>query len=147
MKIRLLMLFALISAATLCLSAQQSGFKGTVVDAETGRPVAGASVIVEGQNILVTTGPNGDFRISNAQPGQCNIVVVAYGYNDLVTEATAFSNAVDDIGALKLKADVFAVSGNSESDVLRERNALFMPPSNEKLKRPRIGSLKPTKMM
>ena len=77
MKIRLLMLFALISAATLCLSAQQSGFKGTVVDAEIGRPVAGASVIVEGQNILVTTGPNGDFRISNAQPGQCNIVVVA----------------------------------------------------------------------
>lgn len=124
MKIRLLMLFALISAATLCLSAQQSGFKGTVVDAETGRPVAGASVIVEGQNILVTTGPNGDFRISNAQPGQCNIVVVAYGYNDLVTEATAFSNAVDDIGALKLKADVFAVSDNSESDVLLSESML-----------------------
>ncbi len=72
----------LMSAAATGVSAQTAVVTGSVVDADTGAPVAGALVTIPGQNITVVTGPAGDFRISNALPGEAVLKISAAGYGD-----------------------------------------------------------------
>ena len=80
MRIKLLLLITLL--ATIPVFAQNSGLRGVVVDARSGQPLAGATVILEGQDISVVTGPNGDFRISTASPGTDNLLILCAGYDD-----------------------------------------------------------------
>ena len=75
---RLKLFLLLLLAAILPSFAQSTGVAGTVVDNNTGAPVAGANVMLDKQGIYVTTGPSGDFSISNAQPGEDLHVIVAY---------------------------------------------------------------------
>ncbi len=72
----------LMSAAVTGVSAQTAVVTGSVVDADTGAPVSGATVTIPGQNISVVTGPAGDFRISNALPGETVVNVSANGYGN-----------------------------------------------------------------
>ena len=67
----------LMSAAATGVSAQTAVVTGSVVDADTGAPVAGATVTIPGQNITVVTGAAGDFRISNALPGEAVLKISA----------------------------------------------------------------------
>ena len=53
--------------------------RGTVVARETGRPIAGATVTVEGSNVTVTTNALGRFELP-APAGQAPLVVSAPGY-------------------------------------------------------------------
>jgi hypothetical protein len=62
MKLFLLLLIL----AVMPVAAQHTGLQGVVVDAESGTPIVGATVLLPEQGISVTTGPSGDFQISNA---------------------------------------------------------------------------------
>ncbi|MDD2961144.1 MAG: TonB-dependent receptor [Muribaculaceae bacterium] len=119
MRIKLFLLIALLS--TLSLAAQRTGVQGVVVDAESGLPVSGASVILESQNILAITGPTGDFLISNAQKGDDNLAVVSYGYKDLSLKVSIVAGVIDNLGTVKLTADQFsAASGMGEESLVSE---------------------------
>lgn len=100
MRIKLFMLMLL--TAVFPILAQQATVKGTVVDAVTGNPVAGAAVMLNDQGTVVITGPAGDFSISNANPGNDVIVIAAYGYNDLMQPVTLQSGVGSDLGSLRL---------------------------------------------
>ena len=66
MKLKLLMLLALF--VTLPALAERTGLRGVVVDAKSGMPVVGATVMLDAQGNTVTTGPSGDYGIlSEAQ--------------------------------------------------------------------------------
>ena len=58
--------------------AQNRQVSGTVTDA-AGAPVAGATVMVEGQHIGTTTGTNGTFSL--AAPANGKLVVSFIGYD------------------------------------------------------------------
>ena len=79
---RLKLFFLLTLMAVLPALAQQVGLYGVVVDSRSGQPVSGATVLLDQQGNTVTTGPNGDFQISDAQPGNDVLVVLGYGYKD-----------------------------------------------------------------
>ena len=80
MRLKLFILLTLM--AVLSVLAQQVGLYGVVVDSRSGQPVVGATVLLDEQGNTVTTGPNGDFRISDARPGNDVLVVLGYGYKD-----------------------------------------------------------------
>ena len=65
--------------------AQNQQVSGTVTDA-AGAPVAGATVMVEGQHIGTTTGTNGTFSL--AAPANGKLVVSFIGYD---TETVAIA--------------------------------------------------------
>lgn len=67
---RFKLFLSLLLSAVLSSTAQTAVVTGSVIDADTGSPVAGAVVTIQDQGISVTTGPAGDFRISNARPGE-----------------------------------------------------------------------------
>lgn len=100
MRLKLLMLLVL--SAVLPTIAQNTGISGVVVDAKTGSPIAGASVMLTEQGIIVTTGPAGDFRISDAQAGDDVLAIVNYGYSDIEQQVVIVNSSVSDLGTIKL---------------------------------------------
>ena len=101
MKVKLFLL--LLITIVLPVSAQNTGVRGVVVDAGSGVPVAGATVLLQEQGISATTGPAGDFLISNATPGKETVNVIAYGYSDFIKELTIVSNVVAELGEIKIE--------------------------------------------
>ena len=63
----------LMSAAATGVSAQTAVVTGSVVDADTGAPVAGATVTIPGQNITVVTRAAGVLRNSKSLPGEAGL--------------------------------------------------------------------------
>ena len=116
---RLKLFLLLLLAAILPSFAQSTGVAGTVVDNNTGAPVAGANVMLDKQGIYVTTGPSGDFSISNAQPGEDLLVIVAYGYNDLTVDIDMTKGKIIDLGDLKM------LSSNLNNVFYEDQNDMF----------------------
>lgn len=117
MRLKLLLLLCLLVA--LPALAQRTGVKGVVVDAKTGLPVVGATVMLDDQGISVTSGPNGDFSISDAVAGNDRLLVLSYGYKDWSQDVIITANVVDNLGTIKLAnlADGF---GESDDFILSE---------------------------
>ncbi len=99
MRIKLFLLLLL--AAAFPMFAQQAAVTGIVVDA-SGNPVPGAIVMLNDQGTTVTTGPAGDFSISNAKAGNDVITIAAYGFHDLTAPVQLFAGSNSDLGQLKL---------------------------------------------
>lgn len=56
---------------------------GTVVDAQSGEPLAGANVIIEGTTIGCAADERGNFIILNVPPGDYNVKITMIGYRAL----------------------------------------------------------------
>ena len=82
MKERVLMLFACLFASVLMAVAQTSRITGIVVD-ETGEPVIGASVLVDGTNRGAVTNIDGEFTIENVPTSASTITVSYVGYQSV----------------------------------------------------------------
>ena len=123
MRIKLFLLLLL--TAALPGLAQQAGIPGTVIDATTGNPVAGAAVMLNDQGVVVITGPAGDFSISNVNPGSDVITVAAYGYSDL-TQPVQLMGYDADLGQLKLisAAEPAGIFNETRQELLFDQTAL-----------------------
>ena len=95
MRIKLFLLLAVITATAAL--AQNTGLRGVVVNAQSGAPVAGATIMLDNQGVTVTTGPSGDFTMSNAQPGRDLLVVLGYGYKDWSMSVEIVQGAMSDV--------------------------------------------------
>ncbi len=73
----LTILFAALSTAAL---AQKGTIRGTVLDAGSGQPLAGTTVIIEGTTLGTVTDAEGGFVISNITPGRVVITAQYLGY-------------------------------------------------------------------
>ena len=119
-KITLLMLLCL---ALPGLAA--TGLKGTLVDAQNGRPVADANILLSDQGIFVTSSADGSFIISNAQVGKDVLEVIASGYNDLYLDVDIVDGMVRDLGQVKLSPAGFdAPEEDSDSYLFEEQEIL-----------------------
>ena len=80
MRLKLFLLLALF--ATLPLLAQNTGVRGVVMDAKSGLPVVGATVMLDNQGYAATTDALGKFLIDDARQGTDELLVLCYGYKD-----------------------------------------------------------------
>ena len=111
MRIKLFLLLAVITATAAL--AQNTGLRGVVVNAQSGAPVAGATIMLDNQGVTVTTGPSGDFTMSNAQPGHDLLVVLGYGYKDWSMSVEIVQGAMSDVGVVRLDPMGFANEQNT----------------------------------
>ena len=104
MKLKLFMLLTLLA----CLPAwAQTGLKGVVIDAKSGQPVAGVTVLLDNQGITVTTGPNGDFSISGAAAGQDVLFILGTDHQDWSKPVEIMNNVIDNLGTIKVEPITF----------------------------------------
>lgn len=102
MRIKLFLLLML--AAIMPALAQTASVTGRVVDADTGNPIAGATVTLS-SGATVTTGPTGDFSISNVQPGETMLSVEAQGYAMAGRQVLLFDNQSVAAGTIKVYSE------------------------------------------
>lgn len=75
---------------TLCgrpaLLRAQSTIEGSIVNADTGRPLTGINVFLSGTKTGTATDPNGHYRLQHIPAGGYRLVVSSIGYKRIVTE-------------------------------------------------------------
>ncbi len=92
--------------------------RGTVVDARTGAPVKGATVMLRDQGLQALSGGSGEFLITAAGAGDDNILVMVPGYEALMVDVSLFNDTTADMGALRLTPDNLTESVNEETSSL-----------------------------
>ncbi len=101
MRLKLFLLLALF--ASLPMLAQHTGVHGVVLDARNGLPVEGATVILDNQGIVATTGHDGDFLIDDASQGNDVLLVLCYGFKDWSQPVTIVNGVVEDLGTIRVE--------------------------------------------
>ena len=117
MRLKLFLLLALF--ATLPLLAQHTGVRGVVMDAKSGLPVVGATVMLDNQGITATTDVRGQFLIDEAHQGNDELLVLCYGFKDWMQPVTIIDDVVEDLGSIELEPLSFETA-----EVLEYRNSM-----------------------
>ena len=80
------------------LFSQNISLSGKITDSESGDPLVGANVIIDGNglNTGAATDSNGDYSIDDVTPGSYKIKVSYIGYADLSTCLLYTSDAADE---------------------------------------------------
>ena len=117
MRLKLFLLLALF--ATLPLLAQRAGVQGVVIDAKSGLPIAGATVLLDNQGSAATTGSDGAFVIDDARPANDELLVIAYGYKEWSRPVIIVTGEVENVGQIALEPVSF-----ESAQSLEFRNAM-----------------------
>lgn len=100
-----LFLTLLASASVPMLAQQAATVTGVITDADTGAPIPGAVVSIPSQGISVTTGPAGDYRISNSRPGEVVLSVTAPGYLDGAVQTLVYDGSNQGVDCVMILDD------------------------------------------
>jgi hypothetical protein len=76
----------LVAFCITAVHAQSGNITGTVTDAETGDPLPGVNVVIQGTQQGATTNADGRYRILNVSPGTYTLRASFVGYADAVVE-------------------------------------------------------------
>ncbi|MFZ5519262.1 MAG: TonB-dependent receptor [Candidatus Zhuqueibacterota bacterium] len=102
-----LLIFVLLVFSVIAAFAQTTGkISGAVTDAQTGDPLPGASVLVEGTSLGAATAMDGEFFIINVPPGTYTLIVRMMGYETLKYENLQVSVNRTTFAGMKLKTTV-----------------------------------------
>lgn len=105
LKIKFLMLaLMLVSFA----SISQTLVKGTLLDAQTGEVLIGASVVVDGTTIGTATGLDGSFKIS-VPSGEQKLLLTYVGYIEKLVDVNATGEELN-IGKIELESDAVNIN-------------------------------------
>ena len=99
--------------------AQQFRLAGVVVDAESGRPVEFASVLLVESGLWAVTGEQGQFQIKHVPAGHSTITVQCLGYQKRTLPVTLNRNVTDlklKLKAQTLKLDEVTVVARRKQD-------------------------------
>src|SRR5262249_53886917 len=101
-------------SALLGLGALQGGplIHGRVLDAQTGQPVDGAAIVIDGRTAAAAA-PDGAFAVAAGQPRRVDVLVTAVGYA-FVTRRVDVSAAGADLGDIRLNRESAAVAERVE---------------------------------
>ncbi len=96
-----------ISIVALQVGAASANLSGVVRDPETGQPIAGARVTLQGTGFSVVTGLDGSFVFNGIPPGAGNLIVNSPNHELLRIPFEAILGETQDIGALTPAPTVF----------------------------------------
>jgi TonB-dependent receptor len=92
--------------------AQKGSLKGIVYDKKTKETIIGASVLIVGTQIGVTTNINGEFQLQNLKPGKYDIQISFISYKTKVIEKVVVSaDQIADLGKIELEEDSKSIQG------------------------------------
>lgn len=83
-------------------ASAKSSISGKVVDNQTGESLAGVAVTVEGTEIKAYTDLDGNFTITNIDPGKYNLIVSLISYKNSLVENLKLDPAGKEVIDVKL---------------------------------------------
>ena len=121
MRIKLFLLLLLTAA----LPSLAQKVAGTVVDATTGLPVEGATVILDPQGLTTTTDPSGAFNFDGVAAVPADLSVLAYGYADYTDGLLIPAGKTLNLGTIRLKStNLIDTYFEEQNDMLFDQAAL-----------------------
>nr|MBP7149824.1 carboxypeptidase regulatory-like domain-containing protein [Acidobacteriota bacterium] len=87
--------------------AGHAAIHGTVVDADTGEPLAAAAIAVQGSTAGASTGTDGEFLVDPAPPGQLIVLVNAPDHELLSLPCEAVVGQVAELGEIAVRTTVY----------------------------------------
>lgn len=97
---RRLVVLLLMIAINVAAIAQNTGkIRGKVTDKQTGDPLAGANVSVQGSNISAVTDESGSFTLSNVKNGKVTIIISYVGFDDSKLSVTVTGGETTSVDA------------------------------------------------
>ncbi|HSQ76383.1 MAG TPA: carboxypeptidase-like regulatory domain-containing protein, partial [Bacteroidota bacterium] len=105
-------LFAVLFAAVLLpalLLAQDGKLRGRITDRDSGEPLVGANVFVEGTNLGAACDINGDYVILSVRPGVYTLRVSYVGYNQLTVSNVRVNANITTTQDFKLSSSAIQV--------------------------------------
>lgn len=114
-------LLLLTSFAPVLLAGTTGKIAGRVSDAESGEPLPGANVVLEGTTLGAATDANGNYTIVNVPPGLYTVVFTYVGYQTVRVREVRVNS--DFTSTVNMKLQVTAVELGTV-EVIGERNPL-----------------------
>jgi outer membrane receptor protein involved in Fe transport len=105
-------LFAVLFAAVLLpalLLAQDGKLRGRITDRDSGEPLVGANVFVEGTNLGAAADINGDYIILGVMPGVYSLRVSYVGYNQLTVSNVRVNSNITTTQDFRLASSAIQV--------------------------------------
>lgn len=129
------LLFIYLFCVNSMLSAQDGNLEGQVLDAETGEPLAGTSVLIEELEIGATSDAEGEFLLEGIQPGSYTLVITFIGYDE---KTRTVDIAADELTSLQIELtpealglDELVVTGQAGDTRRREMGSSIASVSTE----------------
>lgn len=94
----------LLFCALATMGYAQSTLKGRITDSKTNEPLIGATVMIKGTSIGITTGLDGDFILKTDETGDKKVVVNSLGYSEKEVEVQLKGDVVD-LGNITLESN------------------------------------------
>jgi len=83
---KLLTLFAVLVFSVSVFAGTTGKISGNVTDKETGEPIVGANIIIEGTYLGASADLEGYYSIGNIPPGEYRVIFSAVGYQKIIVE-------------------------------------------------------------
>ena len=115
----LILSFFLLSGLSLLMAGTTGKIAGKITDAQTGEPLPGANVFVEGTTLGAATDTEGDYFILNVPPGTYSVASTMMGYAKLRQSLVRVS--IDRTIKVDFKMKIQAVTGE-EVTIVSERD-------------------------
>lgn len=109
----------LILLPTLAIGGNTGKIAGRVTDAQTGEPIIGANVIIEGTYLGAATDMNGNYVIINVPPGVYKVKASAVGYKTVIKENVKVS--IDLTTTVNFQLEPTVIEIGEEVVVVAER--------------------------
>jgi hypothetical protein len=116
---RLKLFVLLLLAVTMPMLAQNVSVIGNVINATTGSPVSGASVVLQNKDVTTTTDFNGSFRLKSDAAGSGYITIICDGFMSSGFDVNLIAGTTD-LGEIRLQptADASVDYYGDASDLL-----------------------------
>ncbi len=114
---RIKLSFLLLLAASLPMFAA-SGLKGKLVDVSNGTPVADANLLLVDRALFTTSNANGEFEFPDADPGEDELQIIAYGYEDNNIIVHIVTGKIKDLGIIRLNPGGFELPLANSNDFI-----------------------------
>ena len=83
---KLLILFTVLVFSVSIFAGTTGKISGQITDKETGEPIVGANIIIEGTYLGASADLDGYYSISNIPPGEYRVIISAVGYQKIIVE-------------------------------------------------------------
>ena len=120
---RFLKILGIMTIFSMVLTAGQTGkITGKVLDKETGNPLPGVNVLLEGTSMGAATDANGEFYVMEVPPGLYNVQFSFIGYTSLnISNVRSTVDLTTNMGAVNMEPEVIegeAVSVTAEKPLI-----------------------------
>ncbi len=102
-------LFTTLLFSALVMVSFAQTITGTVLDSETGEPLIGASVLLEGTNQGVATDFDGMFELTDVEKGEQSLLISYTGYSEL-RQAVTVADGSNDLGKVMLNVNAVGLA-------------------------------------